>query len=159
MTKSAMIRARMDPHLKEEAESILEELGISTTQALTIFYQQIRLKKGIPFDVRLPKEADAPVNPTPVQHPSAPFPVHEKRAIMEQNVAAYKAMYDTLIERYLGQFVAICNGKLVDHDSDPVDLLTRVRTDYPNQVVLRQKVELAPERELRIRHPQIEKAP
>ncbi|MCB0085296.1 MAG: type II toxin-antitoxin system RelB/DinJ family antitoxin, partial [Caldilineaceae bacterium] len=35
MTKSAMIRARMDPHLKEEAESILEELGISTTQALT----------------------------------------------------------------------------------------------------------------------------
>ncbi|MEZ4658965.1 MAG: DUF5678 domain-containing protein [Caldilineaceae bacterium] len=76
---------------------------------------------------------------------------------MEQNVAAYKAMHDTLVERYLGQFVAICNGKLVDHDSDPVALLMRVRTDYPHQVVLRQRVELALERELRIRHPRIEK--
>ncbi|MEZ4706583.1 MAG: hypothetical protein R3A44_05220 [Caldilineaceae bacterium] len=62
---------------------------------------------------------------------------------MEQNVAAYKAMHDTLVGRYLGQFVAICHGKLVDHDSDPVALLMRVRTDYPNQVVLRQRVELA----------------
>ncbi|MEZ4706588.1 MAG: hypothetical protein R3A44_05245 [Caldilineaceae bacterium] len=77
---------------------------------------------------------------------------------MEQNVAAYKAMHGELVARYLGQFVAICTGKLVDHDSDPVALLTRVRTDYPHQVVLRQRVELAPERELRIRHPQIEKA-
>ncbi|MFN8490983.1 MAG: type II toxin-antitoxin system RelB/DinJ family antitoxin [Caldilineaceae bacterium] len=53
MTKSATIRARMDPRLKEEAEAILAALGISTTQALTIFYQQIRLNKGIPFAVQL----------------------------------------------------------------------------------------------------------
>ncbi|MEZ4706432.1 MAG: type II toxin-antitoxin system RelB/DinJ family antitoxin [Caldilineaceae bacterium] len=56
MTKSAMIRARMDPHLKNEVEAILGELGLSTTQALTLFYQQIRLTRGLPFEVRIPNE-------------------------------------------------------------------------------------------------------
>lgn len=54
MTKSAMIRARVDPLLKEEAEGILQELGLSTTQAIILFYQQVRLTKGLPFDIRLP---------------------------------------------------------------------------------------------------------
>jgi DNA-damage-inducible protein J len=53
MTKSAMIRARVDPMLKEEVEAILQELGLSTTQAITLFYQQVRLTKGLPFEVRL----------------------------------------------------------------------------------------------------------
>ena len=56
MTKSAMIRARIDPTLKEEAEAILQELGLSTSQALTLFYQQVRLSKGLPFEVRLPNK-------------------------------------------------------------------------------------------------------
>jgi len=54
MTKSAMIRARVDSTLKEEVEGILQELGLSTTQAIILFYQQIRLSKGLPFEVRLP---------------------------------------------------------------------------------------------------------
>ena len=54
MAKSAMIRARVDPILKEEAEGILQELGLSTTQAIILFYQQVRLTKGLPFDIRLP---------------------------------------------------------------------------------------------------------
>ncbi len=56
MTKSAMIRARVDSMLKEEVEGILQELGLSTTQAITLFYQQIRLSKGLPFEVRLPNQ-------------------------------------------------------------------------------------------------------
>ena len=56
MTQSAMIRARIDPTLKDEVEAILQELGLSTTQALILFYQQIRLSKGLPFEVRLPNE-------------------------------------------------------------------------------------------------------
>jgi len=38
MTKSAMSRARVDSTLKEEVEGILQELGLSTTQAITLFY-------------------------------------------------------------------------------------------------------------------------
>jgi DNA-damage-inducible protein J len=56
MNKSAMIRARVDPILKEEAESIFEELGLSTTQAITLFYQQVKWYRGLPFEVRVPNE-------------------------------------------------------------------------------------------------------
>jgi len=56
MSKSAMIRARIDPTLKDEVEAILQELGLSTSQAILLFYQQIRLTQGLPFEVRLPNE-------------------------------------------------------------------------------------------------------
>jgi DNA-damage-inducible protein J len=54
MSKTAMIRARVDPILKEEVETILQTIGLSTTQAITLFYQQVRLSRGLPFDLRLP---------------------------------------------------------------------------------------------------------
>jgi len=54
MNKSAMIRARVDPTLKDEVEDVFEQLGLSTTQAITLFYQQVRLNRGLPFDVRIP---------------------------------------------------------------------------------------------------------
>ena len=56
MNKSAMIRARVDPVLKEEVENVFEQLGLSATQAITLFYQQVRLNQGLPFDVRIPNE-------------------------------------------------------------------------------------------------------
>ena len=54
MNKSAMIRARVDPILKEEVETLFEQLGLSATAAITLFYQQVRLNRGLPFDVRIP---------------------------------------------------------------------------------------------------------
>jgi DNA-damage-inducible protein J len=54
MNKSATVRARIEPHLKREAEDLLEELGMSATQAITLFYRQITLRKGLPFDVVIP---------------------------------------------------------------------------------------------------------
>lgn len=54
MNKSAMIRARVDPVLKDEVEDLFEKLGLSTTQAITLFYQQVRLNQGLPFEVRIP---------------------------------------------------------------------------------------------------------
>jgi DNA-damage-inducible protein J len=49
-----MIRARIDPNLKNEVEDVFEQLGLSTTQAITLFYQQVKLNHGLPFDVRIP---------------------------------------------------------------------------------------------------------
>ena len=54
MNKSAMIRARVDPVLKNEVEDLFEQLGLSATQAVTLFYQQVRLNQGLPFEVRIP---------------------------------------------------------------------------------------------------------
>jgi DNA-damage-inducible protein J len=52
--KTAMIRARVEPDLKAEAEQILSELGITATAAITIYYRQIVLQRRLPFDVLLP---------------------------------------------------------------------------------------------------------
>lgn len=56
MAKTAMIRARVDPELKTDTETILHELGMSVTEAITLFYEQIRLNQGLPFEVCIPNE-------------------------------------------------------------------------------------------------------
>ena len=56
MAKTAMIRARTEPSLKEEVENILEKLGMSSTEAINMFYRQVKLRKGLPFDVRIPNK-------------------------------------------------------------------------------------------------------
>jgi len=52
--KSAMIHARIEPELKNEVEHILKKLGLNTTQAVELFYRQIALRKGLPFEVEIP---------------------------------------------------------------------------------------------------------
>ena len=55
MNKTANLYARIEPDVKEQAESVLETLGISVSSAINMFYKQIILQQGIPFDVKLPK--------------------------------------------------------------------------------------------------------
>lgn len=52
--KSEFIRARIEPQLKHDAEEILEKLGLSQTEAIRIFYKQIIINKGLPFEVKIP---------------------------------------------------------------------------------------------------------
>lgn len=56
MKKSAMIRARTEPELKQEVELIFKELGISASEAINIFYNQVKLQRGIPFSLNIPNE-------------------------------------------------------------------------------------------------------
>lgn len=55
-TKSSSVYARIDPTLKEQAENILSALGIPTSNAIDMFFRQIVLRKGLPFEVKLPYE-------------------------------------------------------------------------------------------------------
>ena len=54
MSKTAMIRARTDSHLKEKVEQIFDKLGLNATSAINIFYKQVLLSHGLPFDVKIP---------------------------------------------------------------------------------------------------------
>ena len=54
MNKAATINARIEPKLKHQAETILHDVGLSTAEAIRIFYTQICLNKGLPFEVKLP---------------------------------------------------------------------------------------------------------
>lgn len=55
MAKSANLYARIEPEVKNEAEAILGALGIPASSAINMFYKQIILQGGLPFEVRLPK--------------------------------------------------------------------------------------------------------
>ena len=56
MGKTSTVRARIDPDLKGKAEHIFQQLGLTTTQAITLFYKQVELRKGLPFDIAIPNE-------------------------------------------------------------------------------------------------------
>jgi len=56
MAKTAVVRARIEPELKTDAEYILRELGLSPTEAVTLFYRQVKLRRGLPFEVKIPNE-------------------------------------------------------------------------------------------------------
>ncbi|MEX1211425.1 MAG: type II toxin-antitoxin system RelB/DinJ family antitoxin [Balneolaceae bacterium] len=55
-TKTTTVRARVEPKLKEETERIFDELGISTTEAIRMFFAQVKIHRGLPFDVKVPNK-------------------------------------------------------------------------------------------------------
>lgn len=54
--KSANLYARIEPEVKEQAESILSALGIPASNAINMFYKQIILNRGLPFEVKIPSQ-------------------------------------------------------------------------------------------------------
>lgn len=62
MAKSANLYARIEPEVKEQAESILASLGIPASNAINMFYKQIILQRGLPFEVKLPAVRPVDVN-------------------------------------------------------------------------------------------------
>ena len=57
MAKTANLYARIEPDVKEQAENILAALGIPVSNAINMFYKQIILQRGIPFEMKLPQTA------------------------------------------------------------------------------------------------------
>ena len=56
MSRTATVRARIEPELKEDVEKLLGRLGLSTTEAINLFYNQIKLNQGIPFPIKIPNK-------------------------------------------------------------------------------------------------------
>ncbi|PMC44788.1 type II toxin-antitoxin system antitoxin, RelB/DinJ family [Gardnerella swidsinskii] len=59
VTKSANVNVRIQENIKQQAEKILETIGISRATAIDMFYRQIILNKGIPFSLTIPKSLPA----------------------------------------------------------------------------------------------------
>ena len=59
MSKTATIRTRIEPGLKTEVEEILSELGLTASETVHLLYRQIKLQRGLPFEVRIPNEVTA----------------------------------------------------------------------------------------------------
>jgi len=54
MAKETVVRAHVDPELKDNVDRILKPLGLTTSQAITLFLKQIEMRKGLPFVVESP---------------------------------------------------------------------------------------------------------
>ncbi len=52
--KSSNVAARVEPEIKEKAEAILSQLGISASNGINMFYRQIILWNGLPFRPSVP---------------------------------------------------------------------------------------------------------
>lgn len=52
--KTTTIHARIQPDLKTQVESVLSQLGMSTSEAITLYFKQIHLQQGLPFEVKIP---------------------------------------------------------------------------------------------------------
>ena len=56
MPNTATVYARIDPQLKKEVEGILEDLQVTPSALIQMLYAQIKLTKGIPFDIKIPEK-------------------------------------------------------------------------------------------------------
>lgn len=56
MAGTTQINTRMDNATKKEAVKILHSLGLSTSQAITLFFRQIIYTRGIPFELKIPND-------------------------------------------------------------------------------------------------------
>lgn len=56
MIKTSAVTVRLDPKVKSDAQAVFDDLGITTTQAISLFLKQVSLRKGLPFPVEIPNE-------------------------------------------------------------------------------------------------------
>jgi len=56
MSKTATLTVRLDPMLKKQTEKVLSEMGLTPSQAITLFYYQVKNQRALPFEIRLPKQ-------------------------------------------------------------------------------------------------------
>ena len=55
MSNTTAVYARIDTELKNNAEGIMAQLGITPSSAIQMLYSQVVLQRGLPFELRLPK--------------------------------------------------------------------------------------------------------
>ena len=54
--KTATVSVRIEPEIKAKAEAILGKVGLTEPEAVRLFYAQVCLHKGLPFEVKIPNK-------------------------------------------------------------------------------------------------------
>ena len=82
MKKTVIVHTRVSPDIKKECDVIFSKLGITTSYAITMFLNQVSLRKGIPFDITLPEAEDLVAFAENVSSVGADKPSEEAKRIM-----------------------------------------------------------------------------
>ena len=101
MQKSATLNLRVDPEVKQSAESVLSQLGLSMSTAVDMFLRQVSLTGGIPFRVALPEAprtvaVDAMTDGQLVEALSRGLQEAEEGKVVEASVAFSRMMEELL---------------------------------------------------------------
>ncbi len=56
MSRLATVNVQIDPELKNKVERIFSKLGLTPSEAIALFYEQVEYRKGLPFDIVVPNE-------------------------------------------------------------------------------------------------------
>lgn len=83
MQKSSIVHTRVSPEIKQECDSIFTKLGITTSYAISLFLNQVSLRKGIPFEIALPEKEDLVSFAENVSSVDADKPSDSAKAIMK----------------------------------------------------------------------------
>lgn len=144
----------------EISETDLNQLVSQTTIADEI----LLVNRGRQIARLLPPKPDAPL-PEPEATPlsvattqPSPFFVAAEGDAMEREIAAYAAHHTELVRTYLGQYVAIHQGRVVDHDADRTALRRRLMVTHPDVIVLVRQVKAALPTPIHIRSPKIRRS-
>ena len=121
---------------------MVEQITISIPQTLYRRARELARSRNQSVDAVL--EAGVAL----VEASSLTVSAEEEQAMIREE-AAYEAMHPELMAHYAGQFVAVYQGQLIDHDQDETALLRRLNAQHPNDVVLMKKVRPLPEPVLR----------
>lgn len=96
--KTANVTARVEPDIKEQAEAIMEQMGVSVSTAINMFYRQIIVQNGLPFrptaSVKVPKAYDEMTK----EEFDAKMAIGYKQAINDESIPV-----DEAFEKLIGE--------------------------------------------------------
>lgn len=99
MANTSPVYARIDSNLKNDAEEILSTLGISPSSAIQMFYRQIVICNGLPFNLRAP--AKEPVNMDKLSREEIDAELEKARKSVERgDVYTLEEVEEMLREKY-----------------------------------------------------------
>lgn len=127
-----------------------EYVTVSIPEALLKRARKLARTRRRPVDAVIAELLDGALPPG-----DDPFPAGHEEAAVAREMEAYVALHPALVSDYIGQYVAILDGRLIDHDADPAALYQRINTRYPDRFVWLTRVEDEPLTTLAFRSPRI----
>lgn len=128
-----------------------EYVTVSIPEALHHRASKLARTRRRPVDVVIAELLDESLPPVEA---ALPRNTDEDTAVTRE-MEAYLALHPALKAQFLGQYVAILDGKLIDHDPDPSALYQRITARYPSRFVWMTPVEDEPLTTLTFRSPRI----
>lgn len=131
-----------------KASTVAEEETIALTLPVAVLRQATQLAKQTNREVEQ-------VLRSVVTHAFPALYTHPQRFAMQQEEASFNRIQSRLIEEYPDEFVAMLDGQVVDHDTEPERLLERINNLYPTEVVLIRQVTDDLDKVSRVRSPRL----